>query len=84
MTILRPYHFPDLLPQYFDNLSTQIYSVFDIPELDPTMSFEAPSSPCKNLRSLLSGVFLPCIPCCFYQGFPGARSSALKVTGLPT
>ena len=50
MTILRPYHFPDLLPQYFDNLSTQIYSVFDIPELDPTMFFEAPSSPCKNLR----------------------------------
>ena len=50
MTILRSYHFPDLLPQYFDNLSTQIYSVFDIPELDPTMFFEVPSSPGKNLR----------------------------------
>ena len=37
MTILRPYHFPDLLPQYFDNLSMQIYSVFDI--LDSSVSF---------------------------------------------
>ena len=28
--------------------------------------------------------FLPCFPSWFYQGFPGASSSALKVAGLST
>ena len=33
---------------------------------------------------LLSGVFFSYTLSCFYQGFPRAGSSALKVAGLPT